>query len=126
MYVYGIRCAPADLGDLPSDALADYYLDYGLLVFPAYTRPVCLQTHGALTKEFWEAVRRLVTLPNRVYAVSLEQPFITDAEAEVVQALKERYPRIEADWYHVPKVAQEQEPSMFVEEEDEAQGEGPC
>jgi hypothetical protein len=116
MYVYGIRCAPADLGDLPSDALADYYLDYGLLVFPTYTRPVCLQARGSLSNEFWDSVRRLITLPNRIYAVSLEHPFISDAESAVVKALQERYPRIEADWYHVPKVAQEQEPSMTVEE----------
>jgi len=118
MYVYGIRCAPADLGDLPSDALADYYLDYGLLVFPAYTRPVCLNSNGKLTQEFWDSVNRLITYPNRVHAVSLEQPFLTDAESAVVKALQERYPRIESDWYHVPKVVQEQEPTMLVEEEE--------
>ena len=101
MFVYGIRCAPADLTDLPSGATADYYLDYGLLVFPAYTRPTCVK--GKLTPEFWSRVRRVVS--NRVHNVELEHPYLTDDEGEVVSALKYLYPLTGPDWFHIPVVA---------------------
>jgi hypothetical protein len=105
MFVYGIRCAPSDLSNLPSDATADYYLDYGLLVFPAYTRPTCIQ--GRLGPELWDRVRRVAS--NRVHAVELEHPYISDAEHDVVLALKDAYPLLDCDWYYIPHVATIQE-----------------
>lgn len=101
MFVYGIRCAPNDLNGLPSDATADYYLDYGLLVFPAYTRPTCIK--GRLDAEFWNRVRRVAS--NRVHAVELEHPYISEAEHDVVLALKDAYPLLDCDWYYIPHVA---------------------
>ena len=101
MFVYGIRCAPSDLTGLPSDATADYYLDYGILVFPAYTRPSSLK--GSLSPEFWDRVRRMVS--NRVHSVELEHPYITDEESAVVRALKYLYPLSGPDWYYVPVAA---------------------
>jgi hypothetical protein len=108
MFVYGIRCAPADLKELPSDAIADYYLDYGLLVFPTYTRPSCVR--GALTPEFWDRVRRIAS--NRVHSVEFEHPYITDEENDVVRALKYLYPLSGPDWYYVPVAASSQESDL--------------
>jgi hypothetical protein len=108
MYVYGIRCAPNDLMNLPESAQADYYLDYGLLVFPSYTRPSCLRTHTAtgLTHDFWNEARLLIQHPMKTHRAShLEQPWLTDGEGEVVTALQEFYPTLQADWYYVPRTA---------------------
>jgi hypothetical protein len=105
MLVYGVRCAPNDLINLPSDAQADYYLDYGLLVFPSYTRPTVLRSHGnKIQPAFWRRVARLLEEPLKPYEADLEQPFITDGEAAVVDALREAYPTIQSNWYYVPKV----------------------
>ena len=101
MFVYGIRCAPVDLTELPSGATADYYLDYGLLVFPAYTRPTYI--HGRISPEFWNRVRRVVS--NRVHSVELEHPYISDEESDVVHAIKYMYPLVEPDWFHIPIAA---------------------
>ena len=105
MLVYGIHCAPADLPALPaSEARADYYLDYGLLIFPNYTRATCVQSHGRLSKRFWDEVQRVVGSPRRPHEVDAEQPYITDDEDEVVRSLREAYPTIQPAWYYVPRV----------------------
>ena len=56
MLVYGCRCAPVDLGYLPSSADADFILDYALLMFNRFTRGTSV-VHGTgpLTPEFWAA-----------------------------------------------------------------------
>jgi hypothetical protein len=105
MLVYGVRCAPNDLMNLPADAEADYYLDYGLLVFPRYTRPTLLQSHGRhIQTSFWSRVRRLLEHPLKPYEEDHEQPFIADEESAVVAALRESYPSLQANWYYVPRV----------------------
>lgn len=109
MFVYGIRCAPADLLAIVSrlgqaNANADYYMDYGLLVFPQYTRPSVIQAHCGLTPEFWNRVRRVVESPGRPHAVELEHPWITDEQSTVVGIIKEAYPSVDTDWYYVPAV----------------------
>jgi len=106
MLVYGVRCAPNDLLNLPADAEADYYLDYGLLVFPSYTRGTVLRSYGSkIHPSFWRRVARLIEEPLKPYEDDREQPFITDGEAAVVAALRESYPTLQANWYYVPKVA---------------------
>ena len=105
MLVYGVRCAPNDLLNLPADAEADYYLDYGLLVFPSYTKGTVLRSHSStLQPSFWRRVARLIENPLKPYEEELEQPFITDGEAAVVAALRESYPTLQSNWYYVPKV----------------------
>jgi len=106
MLVYGIRCAPADLTNLPSDAIADYYMDYGLLVFPEYTRPLAVASHGYLNARFWERAKLAVEQPTRCRVVdNLEHPWITDEENDVLVALRQYYPNIQTEWYNVPQVA---------------------
>lgn len=105
MLVYGIRCSTIDLNGLPTEATADYYLDYGLLVFPKYTKSLCLQSHGPLNSRFWRQVQRVVQHTGAVSALEFEQPWITDEESDVVNTLKQAYPCIQPDWYHVPVVA---------------------
>lgn len=108
MFVYGVRCAPNDLTGLPADANADYYLDYGLLVFPTHTRASCLQSHGrgGLTADFWQRARLLVQFSHKTHCVThLEHPWLSEGEAAVVSSLKEFYPGIQADWYYVPRTA---------------------
>jgi hypothetical protein len=105
MLVYGIRCSPADLPALPaSDARADYYLDYGLLIFPDYTRTTCVNSHGNITAAFWDKVARIVGSPRQPHEVSHEHPYITEDEDEVVHTLQDSYPTLQPTWYYVPQV----------------------
>jgi hypothetical protein len=101
MFVYGIRCSPSDLLGLPSGAVADYYMDYSLLVFPAYTRPGLLQSSGYLTPDFWNRVRKMIS--GNVHVVDREHPWISPEEDAVVRALREQYPAIQTEWYSVPR-----------------------
>lgn len=105
MLVYGVRCAPNDLLNLPADAEADYYLDYGLLVFPSYTRPTALRSYGQkIQPAFWNRVARLLEQPLKPREEDYEQPYITPEESAVVTALQEAYPSLQANWYYVPRV----------------------
>ena len=103
MLVYGIRCSPNDLFTVPMKTNADYYTDYGLLVFPGYTKGLCLDSHGALTTGFWDTVRRIIEQPKRVRVMDFEHPYLTESESSVVLALQEAYPGLQPDWYHVPQ-----------------------
>lgn len=108
MYVYGIRCAPNDLLGLPSDAEADYYMDYGLLVFPAYTRASSLSANrrSGLNADFWHRARLLLEFPNKTHCASeMEHPWISEGESAVVKSLQEFYPELQANWYYVPRTA---------------------
>ena len=102
MLVYGLRCSPTDLSTLPTSATADYYLDYSLLVFPTYSKGLCLKGHPS--PRFWQRVKRVIQYPSHVSAMDFEQPWITDEEQDVVYALQEAYPGIQPDWYYVPKI----------------------
>ena len=106
MLVYGIRCAPSDLFGIPIRTNADYYTDYSLLVFPDYTKPLCLDSRGKLTPEFWDSMRRLVSTPTRgrVRVMDFDHPYISEEQSDVVIALQESYPRLQPDWYHVPRI----------------------
>lgn len=106
MFVYGIRCAPNDLLGLPSDAEADYYMDYGLLVFPAYTcsTSLCANRRNGLTADFWQRARLLLQFPNKTHCASeIEHPWISEGESAVVKSLQEFYPGLQANWYYVPR-----------------------
>ena len=107
MFVYGVRCAPNDLMGLPADANADYYMDYGLLVFPQHTQPTTLQAPGGrLTSDFWHQARLVLAFPHKTHrATHLEQPWLSEGEGAVVTALQEFYPGLQADWFYVPRTA---------------------
>ena len=101
MYVYGIRCDPADIQQIPLVATADYYMDYGILVFPQYTTTVHLTSRGLPpTQHFWDQVR--IVAKNRVAPVSREDPYITEEEEEMVKAIRELRPYSGPQWYYVP------------------------
>lgn len=109
MFVYGIRCAPADLPYLPDCANADYYLDYGLLVFPHYTRSGVLR--GRVSPRFWSAIKPLVENPARAHAVASpvdggpDHPTLSKGELEVLAEIRRAFPTTVMGWYHVPHVA---------------------
>ena len=88
MYVYGIRCAPCDLMGLPENAQADYYMDYGLLVFPTYTRASCVRSFGTqLDAGFWKQARLMLQHPMKPHRVThLEHPWLAREETSVVAA----------------------------------------
>ena len=109
MLVYGIRCAPADLVNLPTEATADYYMDYGLLVFPQYTRGLSVLSNGTLNPQFWARTKMAIEQPDRIRTVDNEQPWISDEEADVVRALRQYYPSLQTEWYSVPRVATAEE-----------------
>jgi hypothetical protein len=116
MFVYGVRCAPNDLVGLPADARADYYMDYGLLIFPEHTRPTLLKAGASLSPAFWHQVRLVAQFPNKTHRViSLEQPWLSEGEGAVVDALQEFYPGLQPDWYYVPRTA----PTMEALEGDD-------
>jgi hypothetical protein len=117
MLVYGIRCSPLDLNmGLPDSAHADYYMDYGILAFPAYTRPTCLNSHGYLTPRFWQQVGAILGSQICMREIDEEHPYVSEGEDAVIQALRERYPSLRPAWYHVPRV--HTPPSLEVSEMD--------
>ena len=105
MFVYGIRCAPCDLTYLSNATKGDYYMEYGLFVFPAYSKTTCYKSNGTLTDTFWRSVKRILEKPTQIHRVSLEEPYITENEEDVVNALNESYPGIAPGWYYCPVVA---------------------
>lgn len=105
MFVYGIRCAPCDLPYFPKDTNGDYYMNYGLFVFPTYSRTTCLHANGSLTPSFWQSVKKIAEKPTRVHAIRCEDPYITDMEDTAVNTLREAYPGIAPGWYYCPVVA---------------------
>jgi len=106
MLVYGIRCGLADLIGLPENTLADYYMDYGLLVFPDYSKATCIQNYGdQLNQNFFDNLKRVVEGADKVYEIDLEQPYITEKEDVVVKRIQETTPGVLPCWYHVPKIA---------------------
>ena len=115
MLIYGIRCSKTVLTDLPKETVADYYTNYGLLVFPSYSRPTTLDAKGRLTPLFWETMRLIIQDPSRVYALDLEQPFLTDSESAAVKTIQQTYRDAQPDWYHVPLLATpETAPQLIV------------
>ena len=109
MFVYGIRCAPADISYLPENAEADYYLDYGLLIFPHYTRPGLLIGYG--NDYFWDSVKLLAEQPSRPHMVvaSPEHPPLSEGERAVLKEIQRAFPMTRAAWYNVPRVANQQQ-----------------
>ena len=108
MLVYGCRCAPIDIGNLPSSADADFVLDYALLMFNRFTRGTAVVCKsGSLTPEFWAAAARVIQQPLRVHVTNrIEHPYLTDGEDAVVAELRKSYPALTTDWYHVPQAIQ--------------------
>ena len=116
MFVYGISCKPSHLVDLPPRTDADYYTEYGLLVFTAYVKPACIKNHGPLlTAHFIQAAKRLIENADRVIEVDLEHPFITEDEDAAVKVLKQLSPESQLAWYSIPRVATaETSPQMII------------
>jgi hypothetical protein len=102
MLVYGIRCPPQILSQLPPVA-ADYYLDWQLLTFPAYTRPTLLDARGHLSSRFWSEVQRTLEQSTRIHDVDLEHPYITDDEDLAVRVILGKLPLTGLAWYYVPR-----------------------
>jgi hypothetical protein len=117
MLVYGIKCGLADLVGLPKTTPADYYMDYGLLVFPGYSKATFLQNYGPqLNQRFFENLKRVVEDAGKVYEIDMEQPYISDEEGDLVKLLQETTPGVLPCWYHVPKIATpEMTPQLVVE-----------
>ena len=106
MFVYGISCKPSHLVDLPPRTDADYYTEYGLLVFTSYVKPACIQNHRSyLTSHFIAAAKRLIENANRVFEVDLEHPYITEDEDAAVKVLQQLSPESRLTWYSIPHVA---------------------
>ena len=105
MLVYGIQCAPGNLIGLPSGTVADYYIDYGLLVFPTYSRPLGLDAHNRLNRRFWANVKEIVEGAHKVHPMEFEHPYISDDEDDAVKALQEVAPGATTHWFYVPRVA---------------------
>ena len=103
MLVYGIRCDKNVLSQLPKDTVADYYTNYGMLVFPAYSRPTVLDAQGHLSPTFWHSTRLVLQNPSQVFAMDLEQPFVSDAESAAIKIIQTTNSEL-PDWYHVPLV----------------------
>ena len=101
MLVYGIRCKPEQLVNLPSEASADYHVEHNLLVFPSYTRPLTLNSNGHLTKQFWDEFNAIIH--GRTWVVDREHPYITEEEFAILRAIKEISPLTTTDWFYLPE-----------------------
>lgn len=96
MYVYGIPCDSEYAG--ASDvkhAGATYLSEYGLLIFPSYTQPTCVQNHtmGSLNPRFLEQLQ--IIMDNKIIRVGLEDPYITEEEYALVKKIGP------CSWYYV-------------------------
>jgi hypothetical protein len=89
MYVYGIPCDAEHAG-------AAYLSAYGLLIFPAYTQPTCVQNHTmeALNPRFLKQFQAIVDHKGPL-RVDLEDPYITEEEYALVKKLGA------CSWYYV-------------------------
>jgi hypothetical protein len=121
MFVYGIRCAPADLTYLPDSAEADYYIDYGLLVFPRFTRAGTVVAPAAnptgLNNTFWKAVKLLAEQPSRPHMVAVAtHPQLSQSECKVLVEIQRAFPLTTPAWFNVPRVATNQERAVNAED----------
>lgn len=102
MFVYGVRCNPNQLRNISGSVSADYYLDYGILVFPQYTKTTGLNSHGSLSPYFWAKAKQIIENPMTVATMDFEHPWITDEEQDLLSSLPIG---TETSWFYVPRVA---------------------
>jgi len=90
MYVYGIPCDEEHAG-------ATYLPKYGLLIFPTYTLPTCIQNHttGSLNPRFLKQFQDIMKNKGPL-RVDLEDPYITEEEYALVKKLGP------CSWYYIP------------------------
>jgi hypothetical protein len=119
MFVYGVRCEPADVAALANrgcPVIADYYMDHGILVFPAYTKPTFLaaKSRRQMNPEFWD---RLATVAgNKSHEMDiLEHPYLSEEEAEALAMIQGEQPSAVTSWYFVPEVVAPA-PTLIVSE----------
>jgi hypothetical protein len=93
-----------DLAYLDSQLTADYYADNRLLIFPAYTRPTCMNAHGNPNAIFWDTVKSILATSNVVREVILEHPYLSEEEGDAVAMIQELHPGQEPSWYYAPVV----------------------
>jgi len=104
MLVYGVRCDSSDLINMPPGLVAEYYTNYGLLIFPAYSRPTFLMNYSdKLSARFLNAAKRLIEQPYQVTPMDDEHPFVSDLESEAIDILQ--VTGATPGWFHVPMLA---------------------
>jgi hypothetical protein len=100
MFVYGVRCNPNQLRNISGSVQADYYIDYGILVFPHYTKTSGLDSHGILGPYFWGQAKQMIEHPSTVVSMDFEHPWITDEEQDILTSMPHS---AQASWFYVPK-----------------------
>lgn len=108
MFVYGVRCGPADVTALANrgcTVIADYYMDHGILVFPSYTKSTCLtaKSRRQMNSAFWSHMANVAIGVCREMDV-LEHPYLSDNEATALTILRETNPEAVSSWYFLPEV----------------------
>ncbi len=119
MFVYGVRCSPADVAALVNSGcsvVADYYMEHGILVFPDYTRPTTLNARGRLTRNFWTNVELVATGSKCCNVDLFEDPYISDDEAATLEAIRSVHPAATPAWYYIPRVCETPSPTLIVTE----------
>ena len=111
MFVYGIQCPVNVIASLPPGIVdADYYMEYGILVFREYSKPSFLQNYrassGALaTNTTFNTLCKSISENKTVVAkLELEHPYITEAQDTTVWKIKDQMPSTDLAWFHVPHV----------------------
>lgn len=117
MFVYGVRCEPADVAALANrgcPVIADYYMDHGILVFPTYTMSTCLtaKSRRQMNPVFWDRMATVATGTCREMDI-LEHPYLSDEEAGALTTLRETKPEAVSSWYFLPEVVA---PALIVSE----------
>lgn len=104
MFVYGIRCDVTVIPKLPPTTQADYYMEYGILVLPEFTRPSYVRLRPSdpssysLFKRIAENKLVATEVPN------LEHPYISESASDAVNIIKNLYLESDTAWFHVPFV----------------------
>lgn len=115
MFVYGIRC---NMSEFASALLLlhdtepqpeDYSLFIGnnnLLIFPRLSRPSSLRLHGSrITADFTARLDRIINRSTEIWEADwLEQPYISDANADLISAIQ-RCNGSTPTWYYLPSGA---------------------
>jgi hypothetical protein len=89
---------------MPAGLVAEYYTNYGLLVFPAYSRPTLVMNHTSpMSARFLSVAKRIIEQPYTVHEMDDEHPFVSELEGEAIDIL---HPTgASPSWYHVPLLA---------------------
>ena len=109
MFVYGISCPVTTIQYIAQNTRADYYMEYGILIFPEFTTASYIQNHNNTNMSENTIFQQLckVVIENKMVATKVirEHPYLTESADDAVWKIREHNPTSDLSWYYVPRVA---------------------